>query len=136
MSDDLSRESITIASRLMIPSYAVFFAAVGVNFLITPTDRLFATPGLRYVQTTGGGIRLYGVMFLVVSAILVAALLLRRRDPCLYALYVGALSMALWAFLQLAAALFSQASPSGWCWPGLVCAACVATSRSLRRREV
>jgi hypothetical protein len=135
-SEVLDRDTITVASRLMIPAYVVFFAGLGLNFVITPLHRLGATPGLQYVQISAGGIRLYGVTFLVVAALIAAAMASRRRGPCLYALNLGALSMALWGVLQLAAAIFSTGSPSGWCWPGIVCAACMATSRSLRRREV
>lgn len=131
----LDRDTITVASRLMIPAYAVFFAVVGSNFLLAPEHRLAATPGLQYAAVTGG-IRLYGCLFLLVAAIITGALVSRRREPCLYALYVAAISMFLWAILQFVAVFFSAASPSGWCWPGLICTACIASSRSLRRREV
>lgn len=132
----LDREHVTVASRLMIPAYAVFFACIGINFVATPLSRLAATPGLQFAQQSGGGIRLYGVLFLAVGAMIAGALMSRRRALCLYALYVGALAMALWAVVQLAGAAFAENSPSSWCWPALVAVACLATSRSLRRREV
>lgn len=134
--DRMSWDSITVASRIMIPAYVLFFAAVGANFVFTSEQRLTKTPALQFAQSAAGGLRLDGSLFLMVAALIAGSMLWGRRMPCLYALYVAAIMMSVWGTVQFVAVFLGDSSPSGWCWPALVCAACVATSRSLRRREV
>lgn len=133
--DELSWDKITVASRKMLPTYVVFFAGVGINFLVTPLHRLAATPGLQYVDVAAGGIRIYGGLFLAIAGLIVLAMRLERLTPCLYALYLAAITLALWALMQIAAAIWAQGSPSGFLWPWLGCRACIASAKSLRRRE-
>ena len=131
----LDRAHVTRASRIMLPTYVVFFGMVGLNYLTTSRDTLLATPALAYVDRVMS-LRAWGLLFLAAALLMVAALATRRRLLYRFALRLCALSMLLFTGATVAAACFSNATPFGWAYPALVVAACAASDWSLATREV
>lgn len=126
----LSREYVTTASRVMLPTYPIFFGVVALSLILTPQARLRATPPFAYADRVLD-LDLWGFGFLGVSLALIAALFTHDRR-----VYRGALSLAfvwsaMWSLLYVAAAFNGQTSYSAWVWPAFVAAACYATLRSL-----
>ena len=131
----LDRAHVTVASRVMLPAYVVFFAGLGVNYVATPDSRLKASPALDYAAQFMS-LPAWGGLFLVASALMFVALVSRRRVLYRYALLLCAYSMGVWTLANILAAFHSDATPLGWLWPAIVVAACVASYRSLTVREV
>lgn len=131
----LTRDTVTVASRIMLPVYVAFFAVLGLNYLASPRDRLVQTPALEYANRVLD-LHVWGMVFLVAASLMAEALLLRRRRLYQGALLVCAASMAVWASVNLFAAFRSDASPAGAVWPTFVVAACLASFRSLGVKEI
>ena len=125
----LTRDNVTAASRVMLPTYVIFFAAVGVNY-IGANGTADATPALAFVGNVMP-LPAWGVMFLGCAALMAAALLRGRRLLYRFALRMCALSMALWAVAVIAASISGDATPLAAVWAGFVARACLATDRSL-----
>lgn len=130
----LDRQHVTAASRVMLPTYAGFFAVVGGNWLLTPADRLLASPGLAYADALLT-IRAWGALFLGAALLMVAALAARHRDAFRAALLFCFFTLLVWAGVMGAAAINGTASPSAPAWPTFIACACLASYRSLTRRE-
>lgn len=130
----LDRTHMTVASRIMLPRYVVFFAVVASNYLFTPLGRLLESPGLSYANELMS-LRWWGLAFLAAALAMFAALLRRERDWFRAALLFCRLAMLVWVVVLAFAALLGQASPSAWVWPWLVEGACKASYRSLTVRE-
>lgn len=129
----LDRAHITAASRIMLPTYCVFFGTVGLNFLAHPA-RLDSSPMLRYADQLMC-LRLWGAVFSTCCLLMVAAFAFRHRDLYRFAVRVCAFSMVAWAMVAIAGAIVQPVSFSAWAWPGLVAAACFASDRSLAKHE-
>lgn len=127
----LDRDHLTVASRIMVPTYVVFFSVVGSNFLFGPSARL-QSPMLRYADTLMD-IHIWGGLFLGCGLLMLTAMWLRNRDMYRYGLIVCALSMATWALVAVLGIFAQPISFSAWAWPGAMTAACLATNRSLVR---
>lgn len=130
----LTRPNVTAASRIMLPAYPVLMAVIGLNYLATPSARLARTPSLAYADSLLP-LEGWGALFLGIAGLMVAALLLHRREWYLYALSLTVVTQAVWAVVFLAA-IPAGASPSAWVWPAFVAVACAASWRSLARGEV
>lgn len=130
----LTRVSVTIASRVMLPADVVFFAVVGTSFVATPTHRLRETPSLRYLDDRVG-VAFVGVAFLVFAAVLLFAMVEHRRALAQKALSVMALWLWIYAAANIAAAVVGQASWSAWAWPAHIGLGCWASLLSLEKRE-
>lgn len=130
----LTRDHVTIASRVMLPCYPVFALGVGLSFLLTPHGRLLATPTLAYIDQTIS-LEFVGAGFLAVAAVLAAALVTHRRRTYQLALAVMCLWMLAYAGFTLASAITAEASWSAWTWPAMIAAACWASSLSLAAQE-
>lgn len=130
----LTWEYLTKASRLMLPIYVLMFGGVAANWMVTPESRLVQTPGLAFASGYIS-LRAVGAVFAVVSLMVLAALILKHRLTCVYALYLGAITMSLWAVMMLIAVFVSSTTPSGWTWPGFIAAACIASARSVLHGE-
>lgn len=130
----LDREHVTAASRIMLPSYAVFFAVVGLGYMFGQAGRVFASPMLRYADHILP-IPVWGGLFVTCSLIMVVAL--RSHDRLLYrwALTLCGISMVVWMGVAIAGAIWSNVTVTAWVWPGLVTQACRASNRSLLRGE-
>lgn len=131
----LDRDHVTRASRIMLPTYAAFFGILGTIYLAAPLAKLTASPGLAYADHLLS-LRWWGALFLAAAVTMVAALVRRRREWFVAALFLCGLSMAVFSAAQVAAVTVGGASPGSPFWPGFVTAACVASYRSLTAREV
>lgn len=130
----LDREHMTVASRIMLPADALFFAVVGANWLTTSRDRLLASPGLEWADRLLP-IKAWGALYILVAVVILAALTQGQRVWCRAALLFAGLITLGWAALLAVGALVSGVSPSGWAWPAYVACACWASYRSLTVRE-
>lgn len=130
----LDRTHITVASRVMLPTYVVFFGVIGTNFAATGTPRLFNSPMLRYADQIMS-IRAWGGVFLACSAIMLAALIAHNRYAYRYGLMVCCLSMATWTTVAIIGVFYEPVSYSAWAWPALATAACWASNKSLAQGE-
>lgn len=128
----LDRAHLTVASRIMVPAYAVFFAFLGANFTLAPFRRLAASPMLRYADQVLS-IRLWGALFVTCALLMAAATVLKHRDLYRFALLLCAMSMSVWALVAIAGIFVEPVSYSAWVWPALVATACFASNRSLVR---
>lgn len=131
----LDRAHVTVASRIMLPAYPLFAAGIGLSLILTPLDRLSETPAFRYVAELAP-LRLWGAVFLTVAAVLVVALLVRRRPAYVLGLSLMCMWMLGWAGLLVASAIKEESSWSAWTWPLFVAVACYASLASLLSREV
>lgn len=134
MSPTLTPAEVTVASRIMLPTYVALFAFVGVNYMTTG-ERLTESPSLAFADSVLS-MPAWGAMFLAASAVMVTALMMHERIWFRFALWLGIVCLAIWSALFLAAAIWSSASPSGWTWPAFVAVACFASDRSLLKGEV
>lgn len=130
----LDRNHITVASRIMLPSYIVFFIVVGSNFLAGTFGRAQSSPMLRYADTIMP-IQVWGGVFVTCSLIMAGALVTRNRMLYRYGLLVCGISMTLWALVAVAGIWVEPVSYSAWAWPAFVAAACAASNRSLAAGE-
>lgn len=131
---ELSRATVTAASRIMLPAYAAFFAAVGASLLFTPQRRLRQTPVFDQADHVLD-LDLWGCGYLTVAAALGWALLAHHRSGYRAALAVAAVWMSLWALVALVAAFQNHATFAAWAWPAFVAAACWASLVSLASGE-
>lgn len=134
MDQRLTRGEVTTASRIMLPTYVVLFAVIGVNYVATG-PRLVESPALEYADRFLP-LPAWGGMFLAGAVVMVVALLMRVRLWFRFALWVGIVCLTIWAGLFVAAAVFSNASPSAWVWPAFAAVACFASNQSLLKGEV
>lgn len=128
----LDRNHITVASKVMLPTYIIFFGVVGLNFALSQTPRLFESPMLRYANELMS-IRAWGGVFLACSAIMLTALIAHHRFLYRYGLMVCCVSMAVWATVAFAGIFTEPVSFSAWAWPAALAAACWASNRSLEK---
>lgn len=130
----LDRQHITVASRIMLPTYVLFFAVVGINFVAGTFGRASSSPMLRYADTIMD-IRAWGSVFIACSLIMATALLTRNRMLYRYGLLLCGISMTVWALVAIIGIFAEPVSYSAWAWPGFVAAACAASNRSLAAGE-
>jgi hypothetical protein len=130
----LNRDTVTRASRIMLPAYVAFFAGIGLNYIATPDTRLRASPALGYAATLMP-LPAWGGLFLAAAALMAVALIAQRRTLYRYALLLCGISMTVWTVAMAVAALYSATTPGAWLWPGFVVAACAASYRSLSTGE-
>lgn len=132
---ELSKTTITVASRVMLPVYVIFFNWVGLNWLTTDLDRLRESPALRYTDEVLD-LRGLALLLLLAGLLMAAALISRRRLVAQYALVVAGLCFGVCFTAWLVAGFTTAASPSAAAWPFLGLAACTASYRSLAAQEV
>jgi hypothetical protein len=129
----LTRHNVTAASRIMLPTYIVFFAALGVNY-IGANGTADASPALAFANALMP-LPVWGATFLVCSALMAAALVSHRRLLYRFALRFCAVSMLFWAVVIAAASIAGDATPLAAVWAGFVATACLASDRSLAAGE-
>ena len=130
----LTKENLTVASRIMLPTYVVVFAWLGLNYLLTSKTRLNKSPTLRYADMVVD-IRALGILLLAAALIMLGALASRHRTAARYALLLAGTCFLILLGVFLAAMFRSEASPSAAAWPFLGAAACAASYRSVTIRE-
>lgn len=133
----LTPVALTVASRVMLPTYVALFGWVGGVYVADP-PRLQESPALAYAATLMP-LPMWGIWFLTVAALMAVALAGRRtgwaRQVYTYALWTGIVTMTVWAVVFAAAALTARASPGAAAWPGFAAVACYASYRSLQAGE-
>lgn len=130
----LDRDHVTVASRIMLPTYVVFFSVIGGNFALAQRPRLFESPMLRYADHLMP-IQLWGGLFVTCALIMLAAMLRRDRLLYRYGLLVCGMAMAVWTAVAVVGLLVEPISYSAWAWPAFVTCACAASDRSLSKHE-
>jgi hypothetical protein len=130
----LTRDTVTAASRIMLPTYVVFFAVLGANYLIAD-GTADASPALAFADALMP-LPVWGCMFLACSTLMAAALVSKKRLLYRWALRMCAISMVFWACVIGYASLSGDATPLAAVWAAFVAVACYATDRSLATGEV
>jgi len=130
----LDRAHVTSASRIMLPSYAIFFAVIGLGYIFGQAGRVIAAPMLRYADTIMP-IQVWGGVFLACGLLMALALRLHHRLLYRWALTICGFSMVIWTGVAIAGAIWSDVTLTAWVWPWLVLQACRASNRSLLRGE-
>jgi lysylphosphatidylglycerol synthetase-like protein (DUF2156 family) len=132
------RAHVTVASQVMLPTYVLFFAIVGGNYLTTDRALLRATPALRFADDHFP-LPVCGGMFVACALLMLVALAAGRtrwsRALFSYALIVSMICNVLWAVVFLFASIQDDASPTAGAWPMFVATACLASYLSLRAGE-
>lgn len=131
----LDRDHVTIASRLMLPTYAAFCGVYGIVFILDPQGRLGRAASLEAARWAMD-LWIWGALWLVLAAVMLAALRTHTRDRYLAALYICRASWWAWAVVCEAAVFFNDdvtfLAGSLGVFVGI---ACTASIRSLRTGE-
>lgn len=133
----LDRAHVTVASRVMLPTYPMLAGVLGAGFLFTPEPILLETPIYRSMAHLAP-LHFWGAGLLLIAAIqLVALALYQRRGRGLYQYALGLLAvwMAAWAGVCVVAYFGGEASPVAWVWPAFAARCCWASMLSLAARE-
>lgn len=130
----LNRQNITVASRIMLPTYVAFFSLLGINYAISG-PLLASSPALAYAATLLP-LPAWGCMFFAASAVMAVALMKHERIWFRFALWVAIVCLTIWAGVFAAAAVLAGASPGAPLWPLFAAVCCFASDRSLLKGEV
>lgn len=126
----LTRAKVTIASRVMLPTYPTFAAWIGLVYATDPDSRLAGSPAFPLLPTT-----VWGVGFIVGAACLSCALVAGDRDLYAKALAPLLIWLGVWAAALAWSAIFDGTSFSAPAFPLFGAVACWATMLSLLTRE-
>lgn len=134
----LRREKVTVASRIMLPTYVALTAAFGLIYLINPLGRLDNSPALTYPRMMmGGSMAPWGALFLAIAVTMAAAMLSHWQYGFLLALCCCAAVFLMWAGMYCASIKVDpNASLTSPIYPLFVVRCCYATTRSLLKGEV
>lgn len=130
----LTRDTVTAASRIMLPTYVAMFAAIGLSYVLGPHKIAAASPALAFADRMMP-LPAWGALFLGCSTVMAGALLTHRRMLYRWALRMCGVSMCIWAVVIGLATLNGDATPAAAAWPAFVAVACLATDRSLAAGE-
>ena len=135
----LHRRTVTVASRIMLPTYVGLFTLIGLAYLFQPAARVQASPALAFADRLIP-MPVWGGIFLTTAGLLSAAMLVahRRRWTRVlagYALWVGVVVLTTWAGIFTGAVITAGASLGSPVWPAFAAIACFASSRSLAAGE-
>lgn len=130
----LTRETVTIASRLMLPVYMVVSGYIGLCYILSPDERLqgasLAVARLLLPMWA------WGLLALVLAGGVLVAILSHSRGVAVVALCMGAAAYLVWAcFYAISIWVDPAASYVSPIWPLLASAAHVASALSLSWRE-
>lgn len=130
----LDREHTTQASRIMLPTYAILFALLGLMLIFQ--DQARTSSEAFDVAKMVMPIYLWGWLFIAVAFMEGTALWVHKRGLYLAGLTVGVGLVTFWAVVLTAAAFLSPVvSFTGAVWVGGWIAAHLATALSLAHRE-
>lgn len=133
--DRLDWAHMTRASRVMLVTYPIFLLWLGLNYVITPEDRLTSSSVVFQTASEMFRMPLWGTVFLAVMLLQVAALCVHSRTLYQVALCVMFGIMLTW-FTVFAVSVFqADASPGAPAWPFLAMAATIASWLSLDYQE-
>lgn len=131
----LTRANVTVASRIMLPTYVITFAWFGITYLFGPKSVLVSSPALAFADDVMP-LRAWGAVFLACSLLMLTAMLAGTRLLFRFALRMCGLSMIVWALIISGAYLAGDVSASAPLWSAFIAVACFASDRSLAVREV
>lgn len=121
----------------MIPAYIAHAVWFGVVYLVDPQNRAQRAPALSLAHGLGLPMRSWGVMYLLIGALMLFALIRHSRQLYVWMLYCYAVVMIWWAVIYAGSLLISRdASIAGIAWPLLVAVACHASAKSILRGEI
>lgn len=135
LSKPLTWDSITLPSKLMLPTYLGLFSVMGYNYTFGEIEGLIAGPGLRYANSLPLDLRQWGVMFFTAASLMVVAICKKRRSIFRYALWWGAICLFIWAGVFASAAVWGDGTPGAWAPWFALGVACLASDRSLLHGE-
>jgi hypothetical protein len=130
----LTRQTVTAASRVMLPVYPILAAWMGVAYLFGGPAR---TSGASYTAAKSWlPIPTWGAMFIVLAVLLLIGYAQRSRPMVAFALTVTAAAYTVWAACFVWS-LFTvtDASLVAPAWPLFVAVACFASATSVIRSE-
>jgi len=133
----LTKANVTAASRVMLPTYVVMTAVIGLVYLLDPLGRLERVHALTAQRMLmGGQMWPWGLVFLGLSVVMLAAFRQHRRTWFVFALYGCAVAFLMWAILY-AVSIFLDPATSllAPVYPLFVVRACRASAKSLLRGE-
>lgn len=130
----LDRRHVTVASRVMLPTYPVLAGGLGIGFLLTPEAELLKTPIYRSMDMLMP-LGFWGAGLFVMALAQVAALLVNRRPVYVASLSIMIVWMAAWAGVDVWSFTQDEASPFAWLWPAFAARCCWASMQSLLAGE-
>lgn len=135
MTKELTRDTVTVASRVMLPVYPVLYGAVGLAFVFQAVSRT-AGPAFE-VPRMLLPITVWGWLFAAVAVVEIYALVTNQRRTYLAALVPGSGLAAFWSVVILSSAVQSEhVSFTSGLWVAGMAAAQAASARSLAQHEV
>jgi hypothetical protein len=131
----LTRDSITKASRMMLPVYPVVAGVQGLSYTFGDPART-NTPSFdcaKHLLPMRG----WGICFLALAVVMVLGYAMRARDVVVFVLFSAVTAYALWS-AAFWCALFTvpDASLMGPIWPLFFAWACLVSASSVARREI
>lgn len=134
----LTRATVTVASRIMLPAYCLLCAAFGLVYTFDPGHRLNTVPALTFQRQVMGGTMLpWGLLFLGLAVLMVLAFTRKSRMTFAFALCCCAVTWLLWGGMYaVSVAQEPRASVLAPVLPLFVVAACIASTASLLKGEV
>lgn len=128
--------NITAASRIMLPAYIGLTLVIGIVYLTNPLGRLGSVHALAAPRLLMP-MPLWGVGFLAIAAIMVAAIAKHERVRFVFALYLCAATFFLWGCMYAwSIFLDERVSVLAPVYPWFVVICCCASAKSLLRGEV
>lgn len=131
----LTRTNVTVASRIMLPTYGLIAAGLGVVYTFDPFNRNAGNSALAFAVTIMP-LFVWGCLFLAVSALMAWSMRCHNRSSMIFALYVFAGAMTLWALAFLVAVIAFGAPLTAPQWPLFAAVCCHASAQSLLKGEV
>lgn len=134
----LTRSTVTVASRIMLPAYVVLSAAFGLVYTFDPLHRLHSVHALAFQRQVGGdSMLLWGLIFLGLAAAMVVAFSRHNRMLFAFALCCCAVTWFLWGCMYAVSAVIDpQTSLLAPVLSWFVTTCCVASTASLLKREL
>lgn len=130
----LTPARVTVASRIMLPTYVVFSALLGLNYVFAPEHRL-KNPALTAARTVMP-VEAWGLVFLILAAVMAVGMLSHNRTGVIIVLCYGAAMYFGWAIFYAASVMLDpRTSLFAPAWPLFVVTAHVASAASLMRGE-
>lgn len=131
----LTRDAITIASRIMLPAYVALSLAYGLVYVADPAHRLDGVSALTF-QRSLMPMWCWGCVHLALAALMGVALYLRSRMVFAFALACCAMTWLLWGAMYAVSVLQTSDTSVLAPLPSLfVTTACIASMTSLLRGE-
>lgn len=134
----LTRQTVTAASRIMLPAYAVLSGAFGLVYTFDPLGRLDGVHALAAQRAVmNGTMTPWGLLFVGLALLMLLAFRIRNRMMFAFALCCCAVTWFLWGVLYTVSIFIDP--ETSLLAPGLplfVVTACIASTVSLLKGEV